>query len=67
MPNGFWPSISNNWDYFANATSFDKMMFTCGTSNFFANGTMKSRAISKLVQDQWMAIFAFMSSFILIQ
>jgi hypothetical protein len=43
------------------------MEYTCGTSNFFANGTMKSAAISKLVQDQWMAIVAIMSSFIVLQ
>jgi hypothetical protein len=67
MPNPWWPGFSNNWQGFANATTFDTMSFTCGTSNYFANGTFKSGAISKLVQDQWMAIFAFMSSFILIQ
>jgi len=43
------------------------MSFTCGTSNYFANGTFKSGAISKLVSDQWMTIFALMSSLIILQ
>jgi hypothetical protein len=53
MPNGMWPAISTSWSGFANATtsSLELQEFTCGSSNFFANGTFKSGAISKLVSD----------------
>ena len=51
MPSPIWPAFSNDWAKYPNSTSNTLMSYTCGTSNLFANGTMKSAAISKLVKD----------------
>ncbi len=51
MPNPSWPAIDVDWAIYPNSTSNTLMEYTCGTSNLYANGTMKSAAISKLIQD----------------